>query len=128
VRIAATNSLYFKKKPVNDIIINILAMKYGGGEKNPSKNKYLLPLLVGKGKRLEITTNLSMIKLRGEKNYPSLVGMCTYMNPRKVNPKSATVPVTSNLVAYAWSTKCRRKKKLITQFSCKSQDKSFEPN
>jgi hypothetical protein len=78
VRIAATNSLYFKKKPVNDIIINILAMKYGGGEKNPSKNKYLLPLLVGKGKRLEITTNLSMIKLQGEKNYPSLVGMCTY--------------------------------------------------
>ena len=33
VRIAATNSLYFKNKPVNDIIINILAMKYGGGEK-----------------------------------------------------------------------------------------------
>ena len=66
VRIAATNSLYFKKKPVNDIIINILAMKYGGGEKNPSKNKYL-PLLVGKGKRLEITANLSMIKLQGKK-------------------------------------------------------------
>jgi hypothetical protein len=33
VRIAATNSLNFKKIPVNDIIINILAMKYGGGEK-----------------------------------------------------------------------------------------------
>jgi hypothetical protein len=27
-----------------------------------------------------------------------------------------------------WSTKYRRKKKLITQFSCKSRDKSFEPN
>ena len=67
VRIAATNSLYFKNKPVNDIIINILAMKYGGGEKNPSKNKYLLPWLVGKGKRLEITANLSMIKLQGKK-------------------------------------------------------------
>lgn len=36
---------------------------------------------IGKGKRLEITTNLSMIKLQGKKNYPSLVGMCTYMNP-----------------------------------------------
>jgi hypothetical protein len=47
---------------------------------------------------------------------------------RKVNPKSATVSVTLNLAAHAWSTKYRRKKKLITQFSCKSRDKSFEPN
>jgi hypothetical protein len=47
---------------------------------------------------------------------------------RKVNPKSATVSVTSNLAVHAWSTKCRRNKKLITQFSCKSRDKSFEPN
>jgi hypothetical protein len=47
---------------------------------------------------------------------------------KKVNPKSATVPVTSNLAAHAWSTKCRRKKKLITQFSYKSRDKSFKPN
>jgi hypothetical protein len=47
---------------------------------------------------------------------------------QKANSKSATVPVTSNLAAHAWSTKCRRKKKLITQFSCKSRDKSFEPN
>jgi hypothetical protein len=47
---------------------------------------------------------------------------------RKVNPKGATVSVTSNLAAHAWSTKCRRKKKLIIQFSCKSRDKSFEPN
>jgi hypothetical protein len=47
---------------------------------------------------------------------------------RKVNPKSATVSVTSNFAAHAWSTKCRRKKKLIIQFSCKSRDKSFEPN
>jgi hypothetical protein len=47
---------------------------------------------------------------------------------QKANPKSATVPVTSNLTAYAWSTKYRRKKKLITQFCCKSRDKSFEPN
>jgi hypothetical protein len=47
---------------------------------------------------------------------------------KKVNPKSATVSVTSNLTANAWSTKCRRKKKLITQFSYKSRDKSFEPN
>jgi hypothetical protein len=47
---------------------------------------------------------------------------------QKANPKSATVPVTSNLTAYAWSTKYMRKKKLITQFGCKSRDKSFEPN
>jgi hypothetical protein len=47
---------------------------------------------------------------------------------QKVNPKSATVLITSNLTADAWSTKYRRKKKLITQFSCKSRDKSFEPN
>jgi hypothetical protein len=47
---------------------------------------------------------------------------------QKVNPKSDTVPVTSNLAAHAWSTKYRRKKKLITQFNCKSRDKSFEPN
>jgi hypothetical protein len=46
----------------------------------------------------------------------------------KRNSKSVTVPVTSNLAAHACSTKCRRKKKLITQFSCKSRDKSFEPN
>jgi hypothetical protein len=31
---------------------------------------------------------------------------------QKANPKSATVPVTSNLAAHAWSTKCRRKKKI----------------
>jgi hypothetical protein len=42
---------------------------------------------------------------------------------QKANQKSATVPVTSNLTPYAW-----RKKKLITQFGCKSRDKSFEPN
>jgi len=47
---------------------------------------------------------------------------------QKANPKSATVPITSNLTAYAWSTKYRRKKKLIAQFGCKSRDKSFEPN
>jgi hypothetical protein len=47
---------------------------------------------------------------------------------QKSEPKNATVLVTSNLTAYVWSTKCRRKKKLITQFSCKSRDKSFEPN
>jgi hypothetical protein len=42
--------------------------------------------------------------------------------------KVCTVSITSNLATHAWSTKCRRKKKLITQFSCKSRDKSFEPN
>jgi hypothetical protein len=42
---------------------------------------------------------------------------------QKVNKKSATVLVTSNLTAHTWSTKCRRKKKLITQFSYKSRDK-----
>jgi hypothetical protein len=42
--------------------------------------------------------------------------------------KVCTVLVTSNLAVHVWSTKCRRKKKLITQFSCKSRDKSFEPN
>jgi hypothetical protein len=59
----------------------------------------------------------------------SVLRACLVGSPtQKANPKSATVPVTSNLTAYAWSTKCRRKKKLITQFSCKSRDKSFEPN
>jgi hypothetical protein len=47
---------------------------------------------------------------------------------QKAKPKSDTVLVTSNLTAYAWSTKYMRKKKLITQFGCKSRDKSFEPN
>lgn len=51
-------------------------MKYGG-EKNPSKSKYLLPLLVSKGKRLEITTNLSMIKLQGKKI--SIFGWSVYI-------------------------------------------------
>jgi hypothetical protein len=50
------------------------------------------------------------------------------IHTQKENPKSATVPVTSNLAAHAWSIKYRRKKKLITQFSCKSRDKSFKPN
>ena len=36
--------------------------------------------------------------------------------------------VTSNLVAYAWNIKYKRKQKLITQFSCKSRDKSFDPS
>ena len=41
--------------------------------------------------------------------------------------KFCAVPVTSNLAAHVWSTKCRRKKKLITQFTEKSRDKTFEP-
>jgi hypothetical protein len=56
------------------------------------------------------------------------LGTKSLFSSQKVNLKSATVPVTSNLAAHAWSIKCRRKKKLITQFSCKSRDKSFEPN
>jgi hypothetical protein len=56
---------------------------------------------------------------------PVVVGLFSY---QEVNPKSGTISVTLNFVAHAWSTKCRRKKKLITQFSCKSRDKSFEPN
>ena len=44
------------------------------------------------------------------------------------NPKNfCAVPVTSNLAAHAWSTKCRRKKK-IAQLGEKSRDETFEPN
>ena len=44
-------------------------------------------------------------------------------------PKNfCAVPVTSNLTAHAWSTKCRRKKKLIAQSRWKLRDKCFEPN
>jgi hypothetical protein len=43
----------------------------------------------------------------------------------KRNPKSATVHVTSNLTAHALNVD---EKKLITQFSCKSRDKSSESN
>ena len=46
---------------------------------------------------------------------------------RKVFPKSATVPVTSNLAIRAWSIKCKQKK-LITQFGWKLRDERFEPN
>jgi hypothetical protein len=60
--------------------------------------------------------------------FASELASLSLFSSREVNPKSATVPVTSNLAAHAWSIKCRRKKKLITQFSCKSRDKSFEPN
>jgi hypothetical protein len=35
--------------------------------------------------------------------------------------------VTSSVLTYAWSTKCRRKK-LIARFGGKSRDKSFKPN
>jgi hypothetical protein len=42
--------------------------------------------------------------------------------------KVCTLPLVSNLAAHVWSTKYRRKKKIITQFSCKSRHKSFEPN
>ena len=37
-------------------------------------------------------------------------------------------PVTSNLVSHAWNIKYKRKQKLITQFSYKSQDESFNPS
>jgi hypothetical protein len=56
------------------------------------------------------------------------VGLKSLFSLQKANLKSAIISITSNLRTYAWSTKYRRKKKLITQFSCKSRDKSFEPN
>ena len=43
---------------------------------------------------------------------------------KKFSPQN----VTSNLTAHAWSTKCRRKTKLIAQLGEKSRDETFEPN
>ena len=42
--------------------------------------------------------------------------------------KFSRFSVTSNLVAHALNIKYRRKQKLITQFSCKSRDESFNPS
>ena len=47
---------------------------------------------------------------------------------RADSKKFYAVSVTSNLVAYVWSTKCRQKKKLIAQLSEKSRDETFESN
>jgi len=42
--------------------------------------------------------------------------------------KFSRFSITSNLAAHAWSIKYRRKQKLITQFTCKSRDESFDPS
>ena len=51
-----------------------------------------------------------------------------FLRPRSVAKKFCIVTVTSNLAAHACSTKCRWKKKLITQLVEKSRDETFEPN
>ena len=42
--------------------------------------------------------------------------------------KICAVPVTLNLAAHTWSTKYKRKKKLIAQLGEKSRDETFKPN
>ena len=55
-------------------------------------------------------------------------GVCDKLRACLESKKFCAVLVTSNLAAHAWSTKCRRKKKLITQLGEKSRDKTFKPN
>ena len=52
-----------------------------------------------------------------------LLGLVQFIPKSK---KFSRFSVTSNLAANALSIKCRRKQKLITQFVCKSRDKSFD--
>ena len=54
--------------------------------------------------------------------------LCVKIRACLVPKKFCALNITSNLAAHAWSTKCRRKKKLITQLVEKSRDETFESN
>ena len=62
-------------------------------------------------------------------HHPAVVGFSARwvtVKPFFLSNKGFVFPVTSDLVAYAWNTKYRRKQKLIIQFSYKSRDESFD--
>ena len=57
----------------------------------------------------QLVAKLLLHSRRGMISYHGKAPLQPLFSSQKVFPKSATVPVTSNLAARAWNIKCRRK-------------------